>query len=91
MPIINFPEMKMPEIGAGPCTVIFHSSIFKDATGSDKNVNVFVHIENGDFQGVIDSVVKLGGIWGIHQEERAGFFLPWPCACVEVLPNSITK
>lgn len=84
MTIIAFPIKPPTEIN-GPCNVVFRSASYKDELGIEKTANVVVKIENGDFQGIIDSVKEQGGIWGVY-ENGGGFFMPWPCAFVEILP-----
>lgn len=84
--IVNFPGRKPKNTNAGPCRVVFHSTTFRDERGADKTVNVAVTIADGDFQGVIDAAREIGGIWG-EQPDGVPFFLPWPCACVEVFPT----
>jgi len=86
MTIIDFPlSKKEPEIKHGPCKVVFHSSSFRDTNGNEKSINVAVTIEDGDFHGIINSVIETGGIWGSSTNGEY-FFLPWPCASVELFP-----
>lgn len=66
-----------------PRTITFRSPVFNDNYGKSKVVNISVTVENGDALGILDVVIEDGGIGRIH-EDGTYYFIPWPCACVEI-------
>ena len=66
-----------------PREISFHSANYKDKNGNDRAVHVCVRIENGDVAGLLKLVIEQGGI-GDMGDDGAFWFVPWPCAVIEV-------
>lgn len=66
-----------------PRRITFRGSKFTDDSGLDKTVNINVIVENGDALGILKVVMEDGGI-GQLNDDGIYYFLPWPCACVEI-------
>ena len=85
MTVHYLPLPKPPLPPGQPCRVTFHSATSEDDQGNPKAIAVSVTADDGDYQGVIDAVAKEGGLYA-SSPEAGFFFLPWPCAYVEVHP-----
>jgi hypothetical protein len=83
MTVHYLPLPEPPPPSGQPCRVTFRSAISRDDEGNLKTISLNVTVENGDFQGIIDVVKEEGGLWS-SSPEAGVFFLPWPCAYVEV-------
>jgi hypothetical protein len=83
MTVHYLPGATPPPPSCRPCRVTFRSATSRDDEGNLKTIVLTVTIENGDFQGLIDLVRKDGGLWS-SSPEAGVYFLPWPCAFVEV-------
>lgn len=59
--------------------ITFYAPLFRKGE-KDMSVSVVVHIENGDVAGILETVKEDGGVWS----PDGSFFIPYPCACVEV-------
>ena len=81
--VISFHDHKFRDKNH-PCKVIFHSPIFRNEEGAEKTANICIIVEDGNYKGIIQSAIDLGGIWGSTDEVEC-FFLPWPCAYVEIV------
>lgn len=85
MTVHYLPLPKPPLPPGRPCRVTFRSATSEDDQGSPKTIAVSVTADDGDYQAVIDAVAKEGGLYA-SSPEAGVFFLPWPCAYVEVHP-----
>lgn len=82
MRIVSIAEYKK-QVRTGPARITFHSAKYAKRDGQDATINISVEVANGDVLGVLEEVRKNGGIW-VHDEKGQFFYLPWPCAAVEV-------
>jgi hypothetical protein len=85
MTVHHLPLPKPPRPSGQPCRVTFRSAISRDDEGNLKEIALNITLNDGDFQGLIDVVREKGG-WWVLPPEGGAFFLPWPCAFVEVHP-----
>ena len=76
-------DYKVKHLDSRPREICFHSPTYRDKNGIENVVNICVRVENGDVFGILESVVKNGGIGNMH-ENGTFFFIPWPCAAIEI-------
>ena len=69
-----------------PRRITFRSAKFYDDSGNDKALNINVLVENGNALGILKVVIDQGGI-GHIADDGTYYFIPWPCACVEITDN----
>lgn len=81
--IVNLEDYKSQSTAPRPRCITFYGPTFRQEDGTDKVINVSVHIENGDVIGLWDHVIEQGGI-GETLDDGSYVFIPYPCAAVEV-------
>lgn len=84
--ILEFPRIDRPDIHTLLCQLVFRSAKVQREDGRDQVVNVVVTIEFARIDEFIDAVREVGGLWAGPDADGRAYFLPWPCACVDVLP-----
>ena len=67
-----------------PCQISFYGHSYQVA-GDNKALNLDVVVADGDYIAVFDFVIEQGGIGEIGGD-GIYYFLPWPCAAVEIKP-----
>ena len=82
--IVNLEDHR-PQPVIGPVEVSFFGIPF-EIDGEQQQLTLSVIVENGDFQGAIDSMRDNGGLYVEGDPSGAGWYLPWPCAAVRVRP-----
>ena len=83
MTVIDFEEYKSQLSQGTPREVCFYGSQYTDQNDQGKTLNICVRVEDGDVKGILQVVQDNGGI---AQTDGSGiiYFLPWPCAAVEI-------
>jgi hypothetical protein len=91
MPVIDFEEWKKQSqreaTTGGPAVITFYGPLHTDRAGNMRSLTISITVDDGGWSRVMEHVMENGGIGG---ENSAGepFFLPWPCAAVDVhYPN----
>ena len=71
----------------GPCEIRLKGFPFSHFDGGEGCLIATIPVESGDYQAVLDSIVKRGGAY-VPSKSRPGsyWFLPWPCAAVHIRP-----
>ncbi|MFI5022541.1 MAG: hypothetical protein ACHQRJ_12915 [Alphaproteobacteria bacterium] len=87
MAVVKLDDYRLPSDKKGPCTVTVFAVPFNDENGSQTNLKVSIAIEDGDFQGIIDAIVEMGGIYMPPQADGRAWFLPWPPAAISISPE----
>ena len=83
MTVIDFEEYKSHLSRGLAREICFHGSQYSDQNDQCKTLNICVKVENGDVAGILQTVQDNGGI---AETDDSGviYFLPWPCAAVEI-------
>ena len=86
MPVIDFEEWKkrygQPEVRR-PAVITFYRAFHADRTGSMRSLTISIIVDDGDWSELMENVMANGGIGG-ENDDGEPFFLPWPCAAVDV-------
>ena len=77
--------MDQPE--SFPRRVEFFGHTFTTPDEEDRSLVYTVEVEDGDYQGIIDTVREDGGTYLVH-EDGSVWFMPWPPAAIRVTPLS---
>jgi hypothetical protein len=80
--IADLEEYRRQNQGKG-ARITFHSSRYATLDGQAATLNVSIEVTNGDAFGVLEVIREEGGIWSRNDDGKI-YFLPWPCAAVEV-------
>lgn len=89
MTVVNIDDYRAAPDQTGPVMVTFIGCPFKAPEGTDGTLSISVTVGDGDFNGVIDAVRELGGMYSPTADNNGDFwFLPWPPAAVRVRPVS---
>ena len=83
MEVINLETFRNNKGDQNQRTITFRSSEFQDNQGNSKTININVTVGDGDVFGILDVVKEEGGIGMVH-DDGVYYFIPWPCACVEI-------
>ena len=87
MTIVALDDFRSPKRPSGACRVTFFGVSFPDISNKTTRLSLSVDIADGDVQGVIDSAMKLGGLYLPNpDDENRRWFMPWPCAAVSIEP-----
>lgn len=63
--------------------VTFYSPLYRNTEGKETTCSATVRVEDGDALGIINAVKEDGGLlW--KDDDGTFFYLPWPCAAVEI-------
>jgi hypothetical protein len=76
-------DYKTKHSDSRPRQIFFHSPIYHNENRKESSVDICVRVENGDVAGILKAVMEEGGI-GHVREDGTYFFIPWPCAAVEI-------
>ncbi len=86
MPVIDFAEWKQ-RYGQSqpkrPAVVTFYGAFHADRTGNMRSLTISIMVDDGDWSELMENVMENGGVGG-ENDEGEPFFLPWPCAAVDV-------
>ena len=83
MTVIHLDEYRASHPTGTPRQICFHGARYCDENNTEKILNICVTMEDGDVAGILDTVKEDGGI-GQLGDDGTYFFLPWPCATVEI-------
>lgn len=85
MEIVNLDQFRQrrERDSARPRVITFRSAQCADDKNNVKAHNISVRIADGDALGILEAVKDHGGI-GCLADDGTYYFLPWPCACVEI-------
>ncbi len=83
MDVINLDEYRQTHPAGTPREISFYGTAYRDADGNEKTLTFNVRVENGDAVGILEAVIENGGI-GRYGDEGTFYYLPWPCAAVEI-------
>jgi hypothetical protein len=65
-----------------PRSITFHSALLREGN-KQTSFTITVSVQDGDWGGILKTVVELGGI-GQEDEHGVYRFIPWPCAGLSV-------
>lgn len=74
-----------PKNVSGAVDVTFFGVAFENEEGERRQLTLKIHVEDGDYEGIIATVRDNGG-WYVRNEGEPAWFMPWPCAAVRVEP-----
>ena len=86
MPVIDFEEWKKRYAQSPPkrpAVVTFYGAFHADRTGNLRSLTVSIMVDDGDWSEFMENVMENGGVGG-ENDDGEPFFLPWPCAAVDV-------
>ncbi len=86
MPVIDFAEWKKRYAQSPPkrpAVVTFYGAFHADRTGNMRSLTISIMVDDGDWSDLMDKVMENGGVGG-ENDDGEPFFLPWPCAAVDV-------
>ncbi len=82
MPVIDFEEWKKRYAQSPPkrpAVVTFYGAFHADRTGNLRSLTISIMVDDGDWSDLMEN----GGVGG-ENDDGEPFFLPWPCAAVDV-------
>lgn len=80
--VIAFPA---PPATGTSVRVIFHGRPFTRDDGSTIRPKYSFVIADGNWQGTVDLVKEIGGLWMEYTDGNGWLFSPWPMQAIEVL------
>ncbi len=86
MPVIDFEEWKKRYAQSPPkrpAVVTFYGAFHADRTGNLRSLTISIMVDDGDWSDLMEKVMENGGVGG-ENDDGEPFFLPWPCAAVDV-------
>jgi hypothetical protein len=86
MPVIDFEEWKKRYAQSPPkrpAVVTFYGAFHADRTGNLRSLTISIMVDDGDWSELMENVMENGGVGG-ENDDGEPFFLPWPCAAVDV-------
>ena len=86
MPVIDFEEWKKRYAQSPPkrpAVVTFYGAFHADRTGNMRSLTISIMVDDGDWSELMENVMENGGVGG-ENDDGEPFFLPWPCAAVDV-------
>jgi len=86
MPVIDFEEWKKRYAQSPPkrpAVVSFYGAFHADCTGNLRSLTISIMVDDGDWSELMENVMENGGVGG-EDDDGEPFFLPWPCAAVDV-------
>lgn len=75
----DFEQAQKEHLSTKKRVVKFYGATFR-REGEPGSSQANVTIEDGDVAGIIAAVIRNYGIWS----DDGSFFIPWPCALVEI-------
>ena len=94
MPVIDFEEWKKRYAQSPPrrpAVVTFYGAFHADRTGNLRSLTISIMVDDGDWSELMENVMENGGVGG-ENDDGEPFFLPWPCAAVDVhYPDQTTS
>ena len=86
MPVIDFEEWKQrfaqPQ-ATRPAVITFYGAFHSDRNGNMRSLTISIRVDDGDWSELMENVMENGGVGG-ENDDGEPFFLPWPCAAVDV-------
>ena len=85
MTVLYLDEYRKHTLEGVSTEVCFFGQEYINRDGHSSFITICVNIEDGDVLGLISTVERRGGICEMG-EDGTYYFLPWPCAAVEIRP-----